>query len=258
MLDARCLMLDINDVDPYFISNKLGRNTKPMVTQNELKEKAAWRAVEFIESGMVVGLGTGSTASFAVVRIAELLKNGKLQNIVGIPSSIQTEKMAKDLNIPLTTFDDHPEIDLTIDGADEVDPELNLIKGGGGALLREKILSQASRRNIIIVDESKLSDQLGKTWAVPVEIIPFARETEDRYLKNLGATVQLRKNDTGEGFRTDQGNLILDADFGPIAELQALAIKLNDRAGIVEHGLFLKLATDVIVAGEKDIRHLRH
>ena len=127
-----------------------------MTTQDELKQKAAFKAVEFVESGMVVGLGSGSTTEFAIKRIAERLKGDELNNIVGIPSSIRTEKLAQELGVPLVGFETHQEIDATIDGADEVDPELNLIKGGGGALLREKILAQASRRNIIIVDKSKL------------------------------------------------------------------------------------------------------
>ena len=125
-----------------------------VVKQDELKQMAAHRAVEAIESGMIVGLGTGSTTSFAVSQIAERIKSGDLANIVGIPTSIRTEKLARELDIPLATLDEQPEIDVTIDGADEVDPELNLIKGGGGALLREKVVAQASRSNIIIVDES--------------------------------------------------------------------------------------------------------
>ncbi len=132
-----------------------------MEIQDELKKKAAIQAADLIDSGMVLGLGTGSTANFAIERIAERIQAADLQNIIGIPSSDRTEKLARRLNIPLTDLETHPEIDLTIDGADEVDPDLNLIKGGGGALLREKIIAQASRRNIVIVDESKLSPQLG-------------------------------------------------------------------------------------------------
>ena len=159
------------------------------------KQQAAYEAVKQVTSGMVVGLGTGSTAKHAVIRIGELIRNGELKEIVGIPSSVQTEALAREAGIPLTTFDDHPRIDLTIDGADEVDPGLNLIKGGGGALLREKILAQASRRNIIIVDESKLSEQLGTLWSLPVEVIPFARRTEEGYLNSLGATPNLRTDE---------------------------------------------------------------
>jgi ribose 5-phosphate isomerase A len=227
-----------------------------MTTQDELKQEAAFRAVEFIESDMVVGLGTGSTTRFAVERIAERIKAGELKNIVGIPSSVQTGNLAQQLAIPLAGLDEQSQINVTIDGADEVDPDLNLIKGGGGALLREKVLAQASRQNIIIVDDSKLSPQLGTNWALPVEVIPFAREAEKNFLKSLGASVTLRIRDDGSPFQTDQNNLILDAGFGPIADLQKLAGQLNERAGIIEHGLFLSLANDVIVAAQEGIRHL--
>jgi ribose 5-phosphate isomerase A len=228
-----------------------------MEAMDELKQKAAFRAAEQVKSGMIVGLGTGSTAKFAVERIGALYRDGQLKDIVGIPSSVQTENLAKSVGVPLTTFDDHPRIDLTIDGADEVDPELNLIKGGGGALLREKILAQSSLRNVIIVDDSKLSRQLGTRWAVPVEVIPFARQTEENYLKILGASVTLRIDDAGKPFQTDQGNLILDASFGPIDDPAKLVVKLNDRAGIIAHGLFIGLAGEVIVAGATGLRHLK-
>jgi len=225
--------------------------------QDELKQQAAQRAVEFVHSGMVVGLGTGSTTAFAVMRIGERIKSGDLKNIVGIPTSIRTEKLATELGIPLCGLDDQPVIEVTIDGADEVDPALNLIKGGGGALLREKVVAQASRQNIIIVDESKLSPHLGTRWAVPVEVIPFAAKTEENFLKSQGAAVSLRLDDQGRPYQTDQNNFILDANFGEIEDPNGLAARLNERAGIVEHGLFLGLASDVIVAAEDAIRHLK-
>ena len=228
-----------------------------MNKQDELKQKTACQAVEFIESGMIVGLGTGSTTAFAVIRIGERLKSGDLKNIVGIPTSIRTEKLAGDLNIPLCSLDDQPDIDVTIDGADEVDPDLNLIKGGGGALLWEKVVAQASRRNIIIVDQSKLSPCLGTHWAVPIEVIPFAVKTEENFLKSLGAAVTLRTAEGGQPYKTDQDNFILDANLGEIADPNGIAARLNQRAGIVEHGLFLGLASDVIVSAEDDIRHLK-
>ena len=228
-----------------------------MDRQDELKKKAAIHAVDFIESDMVIGLGTGSTANFAIIEIAQRLKAGDLSNIVGIPSSERTEKLARGLNIPLVDFEAHPTIDLTIDGADEVDPDLNLIKGGGGALLREKIVAQASRRNIIIVDESKLSTLLGTRWAVPIEVVPFARKTEEIFIESIGGSVTLRLDQNDSPFLTDQQNVILDANFGQISDPGDLVSRLNPRAGIVEHGLFLGLATDVIVAARKDIRHLR-
>lgn len=224
-------------------------------TQN-LKEQAAVRAVEFVKPGMVVGLGHGTTTIFAVRRIAELLQAGALKNILGVPCSIQVEKEAQHVGIPLTTLNEHPVIDLTIDGADEVDPNLDLIKGGGGALLREKIVAQASRREIIVVDESKLSPALGTRWAVPVEVVPFGWRTQALYLESLGADVKLRQDGNRKTFTTDQGNLILDCQFGPLSQPAELAAKLNSRTGIVEHGLFLGLATDLIVAGAEGVRHI--
>jgi len=175
-----------------------------MASQNELKQKAANRAAEFVKSGMVVGLGSGSTANLATLRIGERLKSGELKNIVGVPSSARTEQLAIKLQIPLVGFDEKQQIDLTIDGADEVDPDLNLIKGGGGALLREKVVAQASRRNIIIVDDSKLSSRLGTTWALPIEVIAFACSTEASFLNSLGAAVSSRSRPDGSKFITDQ------------------------------------------------------
>lgn len=227
-----------------------------MTPQDELKRTAAVHAADLVVSGMVVGLGTGSTTQFALERLGERLRAGELKNIVGIPSSVRTETIARGLGIPLTDFEAHPAIDLTIDGADEVDPALNLIKGGGGALLREKVLAQATRRNVIIVDESKLAPRLGTRWALPVEVVPFAAPTEKRYLESIGARVTLRTRD-GRPVATDQGNVLLDAAFGPMDDPGGVADRLDRRAGIVEHGLFLGLAHDVIVAGGEGIRHLK-
>jgi ribose 5-phosphate isomerase A len=221
----------------------------------QLKRQAAMAAVDFIESGMVVGLGAGSTALQAIIQLGERLKAGALREIVGIPCSKQVAEDAERYGVPLASLDDHPVIDLTIDGADEADPQLRVIKGGGGALLREKIVAQASRREIIIVDPSKLSQRLGTLWAVPIEVIPFGARSQWAFLEGLGATVTLRKTRDGATFHTDQGNLILDANFGPISDVDALALALNNRAGIVEHGLFLGLVTDLIVAAPDGITH---
>jgi len=206
---------------------------------------------------MVVGLGHGSTAVFAVRRIAQLLPKGQLRDILGVPCSLWVEEEARRLGIPLTTLDEHPVIDVTIDGADEVDPNLDLIKGGGGALLREKIVAQASRREIIVVDESKLSPALGTRWSVPVEVVPFGWRSQVAYLESLGARPVLRQGNDGVPFETDQGNLILDCSFGPIPQPAQLATRIGERAGVVEHGLFIGLATDVIVATGRGIRHLQ-
>jgi ribose 5-phosphate isomerase A len=227
-----------------------------MDTRNGLKREAAYQAASCIESGMVLGLGSGTTVAFVLERIAELLESGNLKNIVGIPSSSQIEKLARSLGVQLASLDDHSMIDLTIDGADEVDPDLNLIKGHGGALLREKILAQSSRREIIVVDDSKLSPALGTKSRLPVEVIPFGWRSQIGYLESLGAGATVRKTASGSLYRTDQGNLILDCDFGRILEPVQLAGKLKERAGIVEHGLFIDCASEVIVAGKRGIRHL--
>ena len=222
-----------------------------------LKQQAAEHAVTFIESGMIVGLGTGSTAILAVRRLAQLLHEGQLQNIVGIPTSVGIEQEALKLGIPLTTLEEHPTVDLTIDGADEVDPQLDVIKGGGGALLREKIVAQATQRQVIIVDDSKRSDALGTKWAIPIEVISFGWGSQQHFLEGLGAEVKLRM--AGDApFVTDHGNYILDSNFGPIADPYELDEQLNRRVGIVEHGLFLNLVTDVIVASPEGIQHLNN
>ena len=221
------------------------------------KKLAALRAVEYIKNGMVLGFGTGSTTRYAIDKIGELINNGTLKNIVGIPSSKQTEELAKQLNIPLTTLENHPVIDLTIDGADEVDAYLNLIKGGGGALLREKILAQASKRLVVIVDETKLSPKLGMKWAIPIEVVEFGWKPAFNFLESMGAKVNIRKTKNSNIFKTDEGNIILDADFGPIENVAEMAGKLNQQAAIVENGLFVGLASEVIVAGIDGIRHLK-
>jgi len=224
----------------------------------KLKQEAAEFAVQFVHSGMVVGLGTGSTAIFATRRIGALLRTGKLQNITAFATSKATQDEAEQLAIPMMDHSLPLAIDLTIDGADEVDPLFNLIKGGGGALFREKIVAQASAREIIVVDDSKLSDRLGTRFALPVEVSPFGWRSQLRFLESLGARCIIRKNkQDGSQFVTDSGNMILDCNFGPIADVNALAAQLGARAGIIEHGLFLGIATDVIVAGESGIRHLK-
>jgi ribose 5-phosphate isomerase A len=179
----------------------------------KLKQEAAEYAVQFVQSGMIVGLGTGSTAIFATRRIGELLRDGSLTGITGFPTSQATGEEAHRLGIPLIDPSDLARIDLTIDGADEVDPQFNLIKGGGGALFREKIVAQASAREIIIVDDSKLSACLGINHTLPVEVSPFGWHSQLHYLESLGARTAIRKNPDGSQFVTDSGNMILDCDF---------------------------------------------
>ena len=222
----------------------------------QYKQQAAERAVEFVEPGMVVGLGSGSTAVFAMRRIAKLHQEGKLYKIVGFATSKAVWREGEQLGIPMMAEKMEHTIDLTIDGADEVDPDLNLIKGRGGALLREKIVAQNSRRVIIVCDDSKLSPRFGTYRAVPVEVLFFGWHSQLRYLESLGAQVTVRQSVNDSPFMTDSGNMILDCNFGPIASAAELAVGLSGRAGIVEHGLFLGLATDVIIAGREGVRHV--
>ena len=232
------------------------RRKMPRMNTKALKQQAGEYAAAFVESGMIVGLGSGSTAIFATRRIAERIHSGELTDILAVPTSLATEAAAIELGIPLTILAEHPRIDITIDGADEIDPNFNLIKGGGGAHLREKIGAQATERLGIVADDSKLVDQLGASWAVPVEVIPFGWQSQAAYLASLGAAPKLRM-DSDAPFETDQGNIILDADFGRIADPAALDITLNARAGLVEHGLFINMTKDVVVASGDGIRHLR-
>jgi ribose 5-phosphate isomerase A len=220
------------------------------------KQAAAERAVELVQSGMVVGLGTGSTAVFAIRRIAELLQGGQLRDIVGIASSIATEAEALELGIKILKGFPR-QIDLTIDGADEVDPAMNLIKGGGGALLREKIVAQASGRVAIVVDEAKLSPALGSRHPLPVEVVGFGWESQASYLEALipGTVATLRPDLDGDRYITDNGNPILDWATGPLDRPGEVAACLGSRAGIVEHGLFLGLATDLFVGRVDGVLH---
>ena len=223
-----------------------------LIDINVFKEAAAERAVQEVRSGMVVGLGHGSTTLFAIRKLANRISSGKLESILGVPCSKQIESEARKLGIPVSDENHISVIDLTIDGADEVTDDMNLIKGGGGALLREKIVAQASLREIIIVDKTKLSKKLGEKVPVPIEVIPFGLRSQVDFLNKSGAKVTIRQNENGSTFLTDQGNYILDADFGPIKNPHKLADQLDRRAGIVEHGLFLGLADMIIISGNKE------
>jgi ribose 5-phosphate isomerase A len=214
------------------------------------KRAAGEQAAAWVESGMVVGLGTGSTAVWAVREVGRRLAAGELRDIVAVPTSDRTAADARTLAIPLLADDVPWEIDFTIDGADEVDLALELVKGGGGALLREKMVAQATRREVIVVDDTKPSPALGTRFPLPIEVIEFGLVTTQQYLRSLGATVTLRM-DGDRPYRTDSGNVIVDAAFGPIADPAALARTLADHAGVVEHGLFIGL-TDTLVVGRPD------
>jgi ribose 5-phosphate isomerase A len=226
-----------------------------MNPQEVLKQQAAEAAVRFVDSGMRVGLGTGSTAIYATRQIGALLASGQLQDIEAFATSRATDAAARELGIPMIDDDLPCDLDITIDGADEVDPNLDLIKGGGGALLREKIVAQASARVVIVADASKPSPQLGMQWAVPVEVLSFAWRSQARFVTSLGATWTVRSTPDGSPFATDSGNIILDCAFGPIADPAGLADALAGRAGIVEHGLFLGIATDLIIATADGVEH---
>ncbi|GKV42933.1 hypothetical protein SLEP1_g50286 [Rubroshorea leprosula] len=247
-------------MDTGFPSLSLPTPLSPPVilTQDELKKIAAYKAVEFVESGMVLGLGTGSTAKHAVDRIGELLRQGTLKNIVGIPTSKKTHEQAVSLGIPLSDLNEHPVVDLAIDGADEVDPDLNLVKGRGGSLLREKMVEGACKKFVVIVDESKLVNYLGGSGlAMPVEIIPFCWKFTAKRLQDLfedaGCSAELRI-ENGEPFVTDNGNYIVNLFFKrDIGDLKAASDAILRIAGVVEHGMFLDMATTVIVAGELGI-----
>lgn len=222
---------------------------------SDYKRMAARRAVELVEDGMVVGLGGGSTAALAIELLATLVRLGRLTGVTGVPCAESVARLARRLGIPLTSLEEHPLIDLTIDGADEVDPSLRLIKGAGGALLREKIVAQASSRLVIVVDDSKLSPALGAKRALPLEVLPFGWSSQSRYLESLGGRPRLRRDESSAPLLTDNGNYLIECDFGPMADPEHLATLLEKRAGIIEHGLFLGLATDVIVAGPAGIEH---
>jgi ribose 5-phosphate isomerase A len=225
--------------------------------QERLKRLAAARAVEFVESGMVLGLGTGSTARHLLELLAERLREGSLRDLVGVPTSRATERHALELGFPLATLDEEPRIDLTLDGADEVAPGLQLIKGLGGALLWEKIVASASERVVIVVDESKLVAELGETAPLPVEVVPFGWTTHLGFLDLLGARATLRRNAAGDPLVTDGGHYLLDCRFeGGLLEPERVERELRQRVGIVETGLFLDLADHVVVGGEDGVRVL--
>jgi ribose 5-phosphate isomerase A len=223
--------------------------------RDALKRAAAEAAVELVQDGMVVGLGTGSTAAFAVEALARRYREGL--RFVGIPTSDRTAAQAKAANIPLTSFAEHRQIDLAIDGADEVERgTLNLIKGLGGALLHEKIVAAASRRLAIVVDGLKLVDQLGARTPVPVEVVAFGLEATQAALGSIGARARLRQSATGEPFSTDSGNRILDCSFGPIADPARLEERIRRVVGVVESGLFIGRANVVFVAETNGVHRL--
>ena len=222
------------------------------MSNDQEKEAAARASLRFIRDGQVVGLGTGSTAAFFIRLLGEQVRNGL--RIRGIPTSVRSKELALSLGIPLTTLEECQEISVTVDGADEVDPELRLIKGGGGALLREKVVASATRQLVIVADAAKRVPVLGK-FPLPVEVIQFAQALVAKRIAALGAEVRLRA-ENGIPFVTDENNHILDCHFGEIPDPDRLARQLSDMPGVVEHGLFIGMASIVLFAKGSEIAEL--
>jgi ribose 5-phosphate isomerase A len=229
----------------------------PAMQADDLKREAARRALDHVRSGMRLGLGTGSTAAHFVDLLAARVKNGL--DVVAVPTSEATRRQAERLGVPLTTLDDLAELDLAVDGADEIDPQLNLIKGGGGAHLREKIVASAAREFIVIADDSKYVARLGR-FPLPIEIVDFGRAAIgrgiERALADAGCSgaLQLRRAQDGHVFVTDQGHVILDAALQAVPDAPLLARRLAEVPGVVEHGLFIGLARRAILAGRSGVR----
>jgi ribose 5-phosphate isomerase A len=219
--------------------------------KEELKKLAGEKAVDYIEDGMIVGLGTGSTVEYTLKKLGKLVKSGL--KIKGIPTSVHTKRIAIEQEIPLTTLEENPVIDITIDGADEVDSNLNLIKGGGGALAREKIIAFNSKKVIIVIDDSKIVKALGIDFPLPVEVLKFGWTSTKKTLEELNCIVELRKIMGNEPFITDNSNYILDCEFDKIDEPEQLEININNIPGVVENGLFIGLVDEVIVGGKQGI-----
>lgn len=222
--------------------------------RDEEKQLAAREAVKLIQPGNIIGLGSGSTATFALRFLAERVRDGL--KITGIPTSQAIKHLAEQLGIPLTTVKEHPQIDIDIDGADEIDPQLNLIKGGGGALLREKIIASASRHFVVVGDSAKQVLRLGK-FPLPVEVIPFAQGLIADRIRDLGAQVSLRCYAYGNPYVTDEGHHILDCTFGEIADPPALDRTLRAIPGVVEHGLFIGMAEMALIGKDGKVVRLR-
>jgi len=237
------------------IRRELTKRSERILMANDLEKEAAARAsLKFVKDGQVVGLGTGSTAAYFIKLLGDQVKSGL--RIRGIPTSDRSRELALSLGIPLITLDDCQEINVTVDGADEVDPQLRLIKGGGGALLREKIVASATRQMIVVADASKQVQRLGK-FPLPVEVIKFAEALVAKRIARLRAEVQLRRNADGSPYVTDENNHILDCRFGEIRDPDGLARELSSMPGVVEHGLFIGMASVALFARGGEIVELR-
>jgi len=223
-----------------------------------MKSMAGRDAARSVASGMRLGLGTGSTVAHFLEHLGARMARGELSGVVGVPTSVRTEKAARRLGIALAALEDVGTLDLTVDGADEVEPGLDLVKGLGGALLREKMVAQSSARMLVIVDDSKLVGRLGEIAPVPVEVVPFGHASHMGWLRDLGAEPRVRDGSNGRPYRTDNGNLIVDCRFpGGIEDPAGLERRLARRAGVVESGLFLEMATEAVVAGAGGVRRMK-
>ena len=238
---------------PHF-AKKMTAPANESDSRNQEKQIAARAAVDLVEAGSIVGLGSGSTSAYALRFLGERVREGL--KIVGIPTSQQTKHLAEQHGIPLATLDEYPKIDIDIDGADEIDPQLNLIKGGGGAFLREKIIASVSRRFIVIADSTKQVKRLGK-FPLPVEVVPFAQSLIKTQLEALGAKVSLRSYAYGNPYVTDEGHHILDCIFGEINDPPSLAEKLRHIPGVIEHGLFIGMAELALIGKDATVVQLR-
>jgi ribose 5-phosphate isomerase A len=227
-----------------------------MSWKEEAKKKAALESVALVQGNDVVGLGTGSTTRYMVEELGRRIREEGL-NITGVPTSIQTSRLAQKVGIPLTNLDVHPRLDIAIDGADQVDPLLNLIKGMGGALTREKIVDSAAERLVIIVDESKLAEKLGEDQVVPVEVIPLGLTPVITRLEKLGGTVVTRRTGGADYYITDNGNYIVDVDFGVIADPARLEREIKLIPGVVENGLFIDMTEVVYVGSEREVKTIK-
>ena len=231
-----------------------------MLTPNmNAKQRAAAEALKYVRSDMVLGLGSGSTSECFITALGEAFQAGRLGNLRCVPTSRQVETLARKYSLPIINLEDCGVVDLAVDGADEIDSRLNLIKGLGGALIREKIIEQNSRRFICIADSSKLVQKLGTKGPLPVEVIPFAHQAHEAFFHSLGGTPRLRTKEDGSPFVSDNGNYIYHLTFSEgITSSPDLDRKLHNRAGIVGTGLFISMAEMAIIATDSDVRILRH
>lgn len=228
-----------------------------MSWRDAAKRKAAVEAVKHVEDGFILGLGSGSTVAFAITEIGRRIREKNLR-VLGVPTSYQSFLLAVECGIPITTLNEHPHLDLDIDGADQIDRELNLIKGMGGALTREKIVATAAKSFIVVADETKLTEKLGKGQPLPIEVLPFAEPIVSARVKEIGGKPVLReKKDKSGPYITDNGNFILDVDFGPIDDPEDMENKLKSIPGVIETGLFIGMAQIAYVGTEKNIKTMR-